>query len=230
MLEPQLLHRLRDAPQAVFAAYDLSEEERDILSSPDERMLALLGRVHRAAGAAPGAPEAGARGGAEIAAQVRSLAESRLVLRLVPYLQRPPQPAGEGEPPIVVSYLGHLDPLPAGASVDELPPVPRPAVPGQALPPLTLIVAVTPQVAGAGGDSLEVAFSMRTELSARTPRPDDNRSAGGAADLGPWRHDTGSAAVRAAARRVRSAGPGDRYQRLLELIEVMVRPAPAESA
>jgi len=217
VLDPPLLQRMFDKPLDVFADYDISEEDRDILSSPDERLLGLLGRVvgTTAVGATPETA-----GKAHTKETMRSLPESRLALRLVPYLQRAPEPLEEGQPPIIVSYLGHLDPLPAGVGVEDLPPVPQADVPGHPLAPLALVVAARPLLSGAGGDSIQVGFSLRTEMPA-TPSPSLE---GGEASLSPWSHDTTSATVRDAADKVRTAAPEDRHDRLLQLVAAVVRP------
>ena len=42
-LHPELRARLRETPEEVFAEYDLTAEEREILRCPDHRLLPLLG-------------------------------------------------------------------------------------------------------------------------------------------------------------------------------------------
>ncbi len=43
VLDPQLLKRLQESPMSVFEDYELSDRAREILASPDSRLLELLG-------------------------------------------------------------------------------------------------------------------------------------------------------------------------------------------
>ena len=42
-LEPELCRRLVESPEEVFAEFDLTEEQKDILRQRDHRLLGLLG-------------------------------------------------------------------------------------------------------------------------------------------------------------------------------------------
>ena len=42
-LDPDLLRRLKETPHEVFAEYDLTGEQQDLLLHPDHRLLPLLG-------------------------------------------------------------------------------------------------------------------------------------------------------------------------------------------
>jgi hypothetical protein len=230
VLDPLLLERLRQSPQDVLDDYELSDEEREILTAPDERFIDLLGRVIRDAAVTAPVPAAGNAGSVSGHARTGSAAEgsvllqeSRLVLRLVPYVQRVPSSAGGDQPPVLVNYIGHLDPLPAGVGVDSLPPVPAASVPGQALTPLMLVVVVRPLVTG-DGENRRVSFTLHTELPTDPAPAAADRPANIDEEPSPWRHDTTSDNVLEKARRVHAAGADERFPRLLDLIDAMLQP------
>jgi hypothetical protein len=233
VLDPQLLNRLRESPDSVFADYELSDQVRELLVSPNQRLLELLGKVvHQQAGDQqfPVMNEPAQMPANETAVRPPpfSLPESRLALRLVPYLQRAAatESATDGHLQLSVNYVGHLDSLPPGRSLEELPGVPPADVRGQTLPPLSLIVAVQAQVWTDEAGSQQITFSISARLpqDSAASQPSDSVDESAAQDLTPWRHDVNSSAIKAAAARVHGAQKEDRRQRLLELIDVMVAP------
>ncbi len=153
-----------------------------------------------------------------------SLPESRLALRLVPYVQQTEDSTDES-PAVIVNYAGHLDPLPAGSDVHDLPDVPVAATDGEQLPPLSVVVGVQPTVWTDDSGNRQITFSVSARLPQETAMQQADGSAG--MRLSPWPHDVDSSTVSAAAAQVHDADASERYQRLLELIDVMV--APTES-
>ncbi len=227
VLEPELLQELRVSPESVFDSFDLSDRARELLSEPDARLLELLGEAVEQRTDAPssrreGKPEAAKPQPAaalEEPAGVMSLPESRLALRLVPYVQQAAASTGEA-PEIVVNYAGHLDPLPGDADLEDLPQVPEAVTDGQQLPPVSIVVSVQPTAWTDDTGNQQMTFSV----SARLPQDGVDADSGNRTEvrLSPWRHDVDSPDVRAAAERVRNAQADDRYHRLRELIDVMV--------
>jgi len=233
VLDPHLLDRLRESPESVFADFELSDQVRELLVFPDQRLLELLGKVvHQQAGDQqfPVMNEPVQMPSTESAVQPPpfSLPESRLALRLVPYLQRAvaTESTIDWQSQLSVNYVGHLDSLPPGRSLEELPDVPRADVRGETLPPLLLIVAVQPQVWTDATGSQQITFSISARLPQESVKSQQSDTVDETAlqDLTPWRHDVKSSAVKAAAVRVHGSQKEDRRQRLLELIDVMVAP------
>ncbi|MDJ0907997.1 MAG: hypothetical protein QNI99_02315 [Woeseiaceae bacterium] len=231
VLEPELLQQLRKSPESIFDDFDLSERAREILSSPDARLLELLGE---AVGGERGqrvdettepseSDEVEPGDAPPHNPEVRTLPQSRLALRLVPYAQQATDPTGDAQQ-VIVNYAGHLDPLPEGAGLHDLQEVPQAVTDGQQLPPVSVVVSVQPAVWTDQAGNQQITFSV----SAQLPQDAVEQSSGDVSDvsLSPWRHDVDSPAVKAAADSVQAAEQSDRYQRLRELIDVMVTPAP----
>ncbi len=220
VLEPQLLRRLQENPEAVLTEYDVSDRARDILSSPDERLLELLGEavVRRDGDSAEHEQSADVGAVGEQSSPAAVLPASRLALRLVPYVQQ----AANAAPSVVVNYAGHLDPLPDGIELDELPDVPSGLTDGQQLRALAVTVSIQPVVWTDDAGDRQMTFSVGAQLPQDTAVPHSNVTIDDR--LSPWRHDTDSASVGEAATRVREASADDRYAQLRELIDVMVSP------
>ena len=231
VLDPELLRRMRKAPDAVLNDYDVSDRAAEILLSPDARLLELLGEAvgqeHMAhsveATEPPDVDVSESRDTDADSSAVRTLPQSRLALRLVPYAQQAAGPTGDA-PEIIVNYAGHLDPLPEGAGLDDLQEVPQAVTDGQQLPPVSVVVSVQPTVWTDDAGNQQMTFSV----SAQLPQDAVEQPSGEVPDvsLSPWRHDLESPAVKAAADNVQVAEESDRYQRLRELIDAMVTPTP----
>ena len=233
VLDPRLLQRARQSPESLFEDYELDAATRALLASPDERLLELLGQAFRndSPGEQAHAVESATIDGparaapvcqAQDAVTVNSLAASRLAVRLVPILQRSGS-AEDGDQTLAINYAGHLDNLPAGTELDDLPEVPVADVPGQALPALAVSVSIQPQVWTDRSGNQQITFSLSASLPPQTNRSPERETNHVAAPGGqsPWQHDTTSSEVLEAARRVHDASTGDRRARLLELIDVM---------
>lgn len=232
VLEPELLQRLRESPDAVFGEFELTDRAREILAAPDARLLELLGEAMglkrteaptaQSETPEPDSPESDSAN--EQAAEVTSLPQSRLVLRLVPYVQQFSTTTGE-VPDVIVNYAGHLDPLPEGTEIGDLPDVPTTMSDGQRLPALAVIVGIQPTVWTDDAGNRQITFSVGAQLPQEAAA--DHAAETSDTGLSPWRHDVDSSAVEAAAKEVHGAKPGGRYERLRDLIDVMVAPADA---
>jgi len=215
VLDTALVGRLRKSVEEVAGHYGVDLGKLEQLLGSDEMLLEYLGKGVRREVAAAGTSSPGACTAPPVR-RAEALAASTLVLRLVPYVQRN---ASEGDPPVIVNYVGHLDPLPPGSGVEDLPDVPAAGLPGQPLAPLPLVVEIRPVVANDDAGNQTVSFQVRA-LPFVTPEPGKSRPA-------PWRHDTGSPAVQAAAAAARAAAPGERHARLLALVDAMTGTLPS---
>ena len=246
VLDAQLLERVRHSPESVFADYELDEATRALLASPDERLLDLLGQAVRDETAGDESADAGhASTGAaiervadptdpdvatqlEVASISYSLPESRLAVRLVPFLQHSMEDdSGEtGSPSLAIKYAGHLDNLTEGMEIEDLPEVPAAGVPGRQLPTLAVSVAIQPQATTDAAGNLQITFSLSATLPQATDEHGSLPAGGatGADDPRAWHHDTTSPGVLEAAGHVRDAAEADRRARLLDLIETMTAP------
>ena len=244
VLDAQLLERARHSPESVFADYELDEAGKALLLSPDERLLELLGQAVRdeAAGEQPadaahaptevsvdsdpvaGDPDVATH--LEVASVSYSLPESRLAVRLVPFLQQTIEDdSGDTDgPPLTIKYAGHLDNLTQGMEIEDLPDVPAAGVPGQELPTLAMSVAIRPHARTDASGNLQITFSLSATLPQVTDEQETQPTSGvaGADEARAWYHDTTSDDVLEAAGRVRDATDGDRHARLLELIDTMI--------
>ncbi len=237
VLDPLLLRQLRESPESVFSDYELSDRAREILTSPDERLLELLGESVKGQStegegneSQTPAPQEQTNpvAAGDRATRMVSLPESRLALRVVPYAQQAAESADES-PAVFVNYAGHLDPLPEGLELQDLPEVPTAATDGEQLPPLSVVVGVQPTVWTDDSGNRQITFSVSARLPHETALQQTNEPAEASAGirLSPWPRDVDSPAVNAAAAQVREASSDERYQRLLELIDVMVAPTEA---
>lgn len=227
VLDPAMLQRVRQFPESVFTEYELSDHARELLTSPDERLLELLGQAIQQQSDAPHSSESPDPPGTmadapdKTAVVAERMPESRLALRLVPYLQQNIDATAEiGK--FVINYAGHLDQLQADSDFSDLPAVPEAAVPGQALPPLGVVVAVQPHTWTDANGNQQITFSVNARLPqdiAVAPVADT-----GSNTLSPWRHNTSSAEVEKAATEVLTANTQSRRQKILALIDAMVTP------
>ena len=206
LLDEELRGRWEADPEAVLAAWDLTDEERDVLRTGDARMMRLLGRalLDEMGGAdearrtmttpAPLAPAEGARPALDVP-------PARVYLRLMPHVT-----TDEGEERVRWLTTLSAEPPPHDA--------PRPSVPGlpptsRELPEMAFEVTVFVTPIGDG----ETRFVWQPSITATRPVEADVVDAFG--------HDTTSAGVLAAAEAVRAAPAEQRLDALLELVSRM---------
>ena len=133
-LEPELCRRLRESPDDAFADFDLSEEEKEVLRSPDHRLLPLLGaalarqmqpsdRVAEAPAAATAAPtQVDAHAATDTTPQ--ALPDTLMVLTVVPCALHE---AGQFKG---ITYVMFMSPLPEGTDPASLKPPAGTTFPG----------------------------------------------------------------------------------------------------
>ncbi len=199
-----MLRRLEKSPDQVFAAFDLSEEERDILRHPDTRLLALLGRaVKNAQSSANMAAEADASAAADAQQATpvilaNTLAPALLALTVVPCLNA----AG------VLQFAVWVNPMAEGTVPATLPPPPGATLPGTPLAPLYAVI----ELDGVRADEAEgnPQFALWAQLRQVT-----NTASTGAQTSAPC--DGVTAAVQA----VRTSPPEERYDKLARLLRAI---------
>ena len=248
VLDHALLQRLRNAPESVFREYELTEEMQEVLAHPDKRLIWLLGMVVQEQARDNPAAHSDTTHTVEASldepatSQVVSrpsgdtppvvpLAASRIALRLVPYVQQHPEASetASQRSQVTVTYAAHLDQLPAGTALEDLPDVPQVAAPGQPVQPLGFVVTVQPMVWADTAGNQQITFSVAASLqqNAATAHMTGAPATSAPATLSPWCHDVDSPRVRLAAARVHDCAEHERYDRLLDLIKVMVAEEPA---
>ena len=211
-MEPELRRRLADSPDDVFQDYELTEEEKDILRWPDQRLLGLLGAAlsrqgeSSAARAETPAPKAAVAG--------RMLPDFTLALTAVPCA------VDEAGQAANYKYAVWVAPLPEGADPASLPPPPGTVLPGRALAPLYAVIQVSAVEVKdeAGNARVGLTASLRQSTNMVGPAPPE---AAGKPGAPPFGSDLASAEVRAAVAAVRKAPAGERYDRLIDLAHVL---------
>ncbi len=206
-------------PQRAFEEYDLSAEEKKILSSPDDRLLGLLGAASVRGEAADEHPPKKAVS-KPAAAPLPRLPEVKLLLRLAPHAAQLPDSKSR------VAYTASLHPWPhdrapkstdaesdeQSAGHDDGPP-----------PEIAWIVRIKPTVIDAQETGLKVAYTASIHpLDADTG--EEQPSAPGptpAVASPPWNHHIESSAAQAAARAVLESDARQRYEKLLGLIHAL---------
>ncbi len=213
-MQPELRQRLVESPDEVFQDFDLTDDEKDILRRPDERLLALLGSaLARQAKTKPEAAETAAEPVA--VAQAVTLPGLSLALTLAPYAS---YENGEFKG---VNYTAWVSPLPAGADPASLPAPPgASALPGMPMPPLHAAIQVNAvQMADASGRPV-VALSASFRQSSNVAAPPPPQMAGDPEEP-PFGSDLRSEAVREAIAAVRAASKEERYGRIVDLLRVL---------
>ena len=203
-LDGDLRRRLLDTPDDVFPEFDLTEDEKDILRSPDQRLLPLLGAAlaRQSAAAAVRAPDMPADQRQPPAVlEARTLPDISLALTLVPCAQY------ENGRVVKVVYAAWVQPLPKGVDPASLPPPAGAALPGEPLAPLHAVIQVS-VVQTQGAIGLSAALLQSSNMSAPPPRP-------------PVAGDLRSASVQTAIAAVRSASSQDRRARIVELLRAL---------
>jgi hypothetical protein len=215
-LDADLRRRLLESPEEAFQAFDLTEEEKDLLRRPDHRLLRLLGAaLEHQAESSNRRPEASAAlPQPHAVVQARTLPDISLVLTLVPCAQY------ENGQLNTFAYAVWVNPLPDGTDPGSLPPPQGAVFPGQPLAPLHAVMQVCAvQMQDADGHP-QVGLSAGLRQSSNITAAPPPESAG-KLGVSPFGSDLHSGAVRAAVAAVRSA-PGDqRYGRLIDLIHAL---------
>jgi len=202
-LDGDLRRRLLDTPDDVFPEFDLTEDEKDILRSPDQRLLPLLGaalaRQSVSTALSPDTPAEQRQPHAVLDA--RALPDISLALTLVPCAQY------ENGRVVKVVYAAWVNPLPEGVDPASLPPPAGAALPGVPLAPLHAVIHVSVvQMQGAIG--LSAALLQSSNMSAPPPRL-------------PVAGDLCSESVQTAIAAVRGASSQDRRARIVELLRAL---------
>ena len=197
-LDGDLRRRLLDTPDDVFPEFDLTEDEKDILRSPDQRLLPLLGAA-LARQSAPDTPAEQPQPHAVV--EARTLPDISLALTLVPCAQY------ENGRIVKVVYAAWVNPLPEGVDPASLPPPAGAALPGEPLAPLHAVIQVS-VVQTQGAIGLSAALLQSSNMSAPPPRP-------------PVAGDLRSASVQTAIAAVRGASSQDRRARIVELLRAL---------
>jgi hypothetical protein len=201
-LDGDLRRRLLDTPDDVFPEFDLTEDQKDILRSPDRRLLPLLGAAlaRQSAVAAPAPDMPAEHRQPQPVLDARSLPDVSLALTMVPCAQY------ENGQIVKVVYAAWVNPLPEGVDPASLPPPAGAALPGQPLAPLHAVIQVS-VVQTQGAIGLSAALLQSSNMSA-PPQP-------------PLAGDLSSASVQTAVAAVRSASSQDRRTRIVELLRVL---------
>lgn len=191
------LRRLRETPGQVLEEYDLASEDREVLRSPDHRLLGLLGRAWRE----------GQSNAAEVPSQpphgpplviAPTLAPMLLALTVVPCV------SADGG----LRYAVWVNPMAEGAVPATLPPPPSATLPGAPLAPLYAVIELdgvkTSDAEGNPGVNLWAQFRQASNAAPIVePTPADSQT------------------VQRAASAVHASSPAERYDRLAELLRVL---------
>jgi hypothetical protein len=214
-IDGNLSRRLLESPEETFLDFDLTDEEKDILRRPDQRMLRLFGIALAQQPQPDTLPKDSMPAPVPHAiVDARTLPDISLAVTLVPCAQY------ENGQLSTISYAVWVNPLPAGADPASLPMPQGAALPGQPLTPLHAVIQVSAiQLQGRDGKpqvGLSAAFRQSSNISAAPPP----ETAGDPSDP-PFGGDLASGEVRQAVGAVRSAAADERYQRLIDLLQVL---------
>jgi hypothetical protein len=221
-LDPSLCRRLVESPDDVFADYDLTEYEMDILRRPDHRLLPLLGEAlarqsnRCRAGDGPGEVSHAVSDASSppTAIEGRTLPDTLMALTVVPCAVH------EDGKFRGISYAVWVSPLPEGTDPASMPPPAQQALPGQPLTALHAVVQISAvQSQDAAGNlqmGLWTALRQSTNVQARVPP-----ESAGDPQASPFGSALESAPVLAAVAAVRSAPREERYDRLVDLLRTL---------
>lgn len=202
-LDGDLRQRLLNSPDDVFPEFDLTEHEKDILRSPDQRLLPLLGGAlaRQSAATAPAPDPAATQHQPHAVVEARTLPEISLALTVVPCAQF------ENGRIVKVVYAAWVNPLPAGVDPASLPPPAGAVLPGQPLAPLHAVIQVS-VVQTQDAIGMSAALLQSSNMSAPPPQP-------------PVAGDLRGASVQSAIAAVRSASSQERRARIVELLRAL---------
>jgi hypothetical protein len=223
-IDPGLCQKLLDSPDSVFAEFDLTEEQQDLLRHPDHRLLPLMGAMLARQGepeaAPPQAPvsepititDAMSDGPPALPpATPRTLPDVSLALTVVPCARVDNQ-----ETP-GYSYAVWVNPLPAGVDPSTLPPPAGAQLPGRPFLPLHIVVQLCAIEYRDSAGRPQVGLSASFRQSSNVTGPPAPESKG----LVPSQNPRHSEAIVTAAAHVRSASGEQRYHRLIDLIHAL---------
>jgi hypothetical protein len=215
-LRPELRRRLLESPDEALADFDLTEEEKDILRRPDDRLLPLLGEVlvrqRESSGTLGDAPSLSPAPPALI--EARPLPDTWVALTVFPCAH-----LEEGRLK-GISYVVWANPIPEGGDPATLPPPAGVVFPGQPLAPLYAVIqlsAVQTQDA-AGNPQVGLWASLRQSSNVAAPPPPETS---GDPKASPFGSRLDSAQVQAAVAAVREASSPERYNRLIDLMRAL---------
>ena len=214
-LQPDLARRLRESPDEVFADFDLTDEEKEILRRPDHRLLALLGAALKRQ-MEPATPAEESPTGMPAAARIeaRTLPDTCMALTVVPCaLSENGQFKG-------ITYVVWASPLPEGGDPAALPAPAGMVLPGQPLTPLYAVFQLSAVQTQDAAGNLQVGLwgSLRRSSNVTPPPPPETAGEPGAPPFGS-RVDSGP--VQAAVAAVREAPSEERYGRLVDLMRAL---------
>jgi hypothetical protein len=215
-LQPDLCRRLLESPDEVFAAYELTVEQRELLRHPDHRLLPLLGaalaRQMKSSSPAEELPSSEATPSSVTPAP--ALPDTLMALTVVPCALR------ENGHLKGISYVVWVNPLPEGADPASLPPPAGAVLPGEPLAPLYAVIRLSamPSQDASGKPQLAMWGSFLPAANASVPPPPESS---GDVDASPFKTPVDSANVQAAVAAVRRASNEERYDRLVDLLHVL---------
>jgi hypothetical protein len=220
-MDADLCRRLLESPEETFQDFDLTEDEKDLLRRPDQRMLRLFGialarqrelssidahsNAQRVSGAAP-QPHA--------VVEAHTLPGITLALTLVPCAQYQ-----DGQLS-TFAYAVWVNPLAEGTDPAALPIPQGAALPGQPLTPLHAVIQVSAVQLPDQDGKPQVGLSASLRQSSNVTAPPPPESAG-KPGTPPFGSDLGSVEVQAAVAAVRNASGDDRYGKLIELMHAL---------
>lgn len=216
-MDAELRRRLLESPDETFQDFDLTEEEKDLLRHPDQRLLRLFGaalaeRQESSEQSPRPAPEVAQQPLAAV--QARTLPSLLLAVTLVPCAQY------ENEQLKQFAYALWVNPLAEGADPASLPPPTGATLPGHPLTPLHAVIQVSAvQLQDRDGKPQVGLTASLLQSSNVTPPPPPESS--GVPETGPFGSDLRSVEAIAAVAAVRDASGEDRYDRLIDLIHVL---------
>lgn len=215
-LRPELLRRLVEAPESVFEEYDLSEEEQDLLRTPDHRLLPLLGAVLQRSSSRSASPQASSLA-PEVqvptpdpaSPEAKMLPDTRLALTVLPCQ------IGER-----IAFAAWISPLGEGADPSRIPPPAGSNLPGVPLNPLHAVAQITAAQVndGSGKPRINMWASLRQSTNIISAPPPETM---GDPQSSPFASKMDSPAVRAAAREARDAAPANRYVKIAALLRTL---------
>ena len=215
-LQPELRRRLLESPDEVFRDFDLTEEEKDILRRPDDRLLPLLGaalaRQMESSGPLAEAPSVSPVPAPVVEAQ--PLPDTLVAITVVPGA-RLEEGRLKG-----ISYVVWANPIAEGGDPAALPPPAGVVFPGQPLAPLYAVIQLSAVQAqdAAGNPQVGLWASLRQFSNVAAPPPPETA---GDPTASPFGSRLDSPQVQAAVAAVRAASSQERYNRLVDLMRVL---------
>jgi hypothetical protein len=216
-MDADLCRLLLESPEETFQDFDLSEDEKELLRRPDQRMLHLFGVAlaqQRELSSSDAQQASAAAPQPHAVVEARTLPGISLALTLVPCAQY-----ADGQLS-TFAYAVWVNPLAPGTDPAALPIPQGAALPGQPLTPLHAVIQVSAVQLPDQDGKPQVGLSASLRQSSNVSAPPPPESAG-RPGTPPFGSDLGSVEVQAAVAAVRNASGQDRYGRLIELIHAL---------